>query len=81
MPFLQEPRVLIANATWLRRSGVRVPTPQRPWTWDEFRTVAKRLSGKGRYGVAWPLREPVSATLNLSSRPAGSCSTGARTAG
>jgi ABC-type glycerol-3-phosphate transport system substrate-binding protein len=28
--------------------------------------VAKRLSGGGRYGVAWPLKEPVSATLNLS---------------
>ncbi|MFF3654589.1 ABC transporter substrate-binding protein [Streptomyces olivochromogenes] len=66
VPFLQEPRVLIANAEWLRASGVRIATPERPWTWDEFRAIAKRLSGKGRYGVAWPLREPVSATLNLS---------------
>jgi ABC-type glycerol-3-phosphate transport system substrate-binding protein len=66
VPFLQEPRVLIANATWLRKSGVRIPTPERPWTWPEFRQVAKRLSAKGKYGVAWPLKEPVSATLNLS---------------
>ncbi|MEV4448445.1 MULTISPECIES: ABC transporter substrate-binding protein [Streptomyces] len=66
VPFLQEPRVLIANAGWLKASGARIPTPERPWTWDEFRAIAKRLSGKGRYGVAWPLREPVSATLNLS---------------
>ncbi|MDX3692155.1 sugar ABC transporter substrate-binding protein [Streptomyces europaeiscabiei] len=66
VPFLQEPRVLIANATWLRESGVRVPTPDDPWTWEEFRAVAKELSGDGRYGVAWPLKEPVSATLNLS---------------
>jgi ABC-type glycerol-3-phosphate transport system substrate-binding protein len=66
VPFLQEPRVLIANAGWLKASGVRIPTPERPWTWDEFRAIAQRLSGKGRYGVAWPLREPVSATLNLS---------------
>ncbi len=27
VPFLQEPRVLIANATWLKESGVRIPTP------------------------------------------------------
>ncbi|MDX2599843.1 sugar ABC transporter substrate-binding protein [Streptomyces caniscabiei] len=66
VPFLQEPRVLIANATWLRESGVRVPTPADPWTWAEFREVAKELSGGGKYGVAWPLKEPVSATLNLS---------------
>ncbi|MFF4801447.1 ABC transporter substrate-binding protein [Streptomyces sp. NPDC001351] len=66
VPFLQEPRVLIANATWLKKSGVRIPTPERPWSWAEFRQVTKRLSGNGKYGVAWPLKEPVSATLNLS---------------
>ncbi|MGW7082108.1 ABC transporter substrate-binding protein [Streptomyces sp. NPDC054871] len=67
VPFLQEPRVLIANAKWLKESGVRIPTPEKPWSWGEFRSVTKELSdGKGKYGVAWPLKEPVSATLNLS---------------
>ncbi|MET7358109.1 sugar ABC transporter substrate-binding protein [Streptomyces sp. NPDC005562] len=68
VPFLQEPRVLIANSTWLKKSGVRVPTPDKPWSWREFRTVAKKLGDgeDGKYGVAWPLKEPVSATLNLS---------------
>lgn len=66
VPFLQEPRVLVANAKWLKQAGVRMPTPERPWTWAEFRTITERLSGDGRYGVAWPLKEPVSATLNLS---------------
>ncbi|WP_411081209.1 ABC transporter substrate-binding protein [Streptomyces sp. cmx-18-6] len=65
VPFLQEPRVLIANSKLLRASGVRIPTPERPWSWTEFREAAKRLTGKGRYGVAWPLKEPVSVTLNL----------------
>ncbi|MFF4360652.1 ABC transporter substrate-binding protein [Streptomyces sp. NPDC001604] len=66
VPFLQEPRVLVADASRLRKSGVRIPTPERPWSWAEFRQVTKRLSGNGKYGVAWPLKEPVSATLNLS---------------
>lgn len=68
VPFLQEPRVLIADAKRLAESGVRVPTPERPWTWAEFRAAAARLTdeGKGTYGVAWPLKEPVSVTLNLS---------------
>lgn len=65
VPFLQEPRVLIANTRVLKASGVRIPTPARPWSWTEFRRITKELTGKGRYGVAWPLKEPVSATLNL----------------
>ncbi|MER7398895.1 extracellular solute-binding protein [Streptomyces sp. NPDC000151] len=73
VPFLQEPRVLMANRKLLRAaSGVRVPTPERPWSWAEFRAAAERLTREGRegrdgrqYGVAWPLKEPVSATLNL----------------
>ncbi|KUL75405.1 hypothetical protein ADL34_15180 [Streptomyces sp. NRRL WC-3605] len=66
VPFLQEPRVLIANATWLDEAGVRIPTPEHPWTWREFREITDRLSGDGRSGVAWPLKEPVSVSLNLS---------------
>ncbi|MFC8343938.1 ABC transporter substrate-binding protein [Streptomyces sp. NPDC057280] len=66
VPFLQEPRVLVANAKWLKESGVRIPTSDRPWSWPEFRRITEQLSGDGTYGVAWPLKEPVSATLNLS---------------
>ncbi|MGW8552841.1 ABC transporter substrate-binding protein [Streptomyces tubercidicus] len=66
VPFLQEPRVLIANRTKLHRSGVRIPTPEHPWTWREFEEAAQRLTRGSTYGVAWPLKEPVSATLNLS---------------
>lgn len=65
VPFLQEPRVLMANSVWLRKAGVRIPTPEHPWSWAEFREITVRLSGDGRYGVAWPLKEPVSVTLNL----------------
>ncbi|MEV6549041.1 extracellular solute-binding protein [Streptomyces sp. NPDC051597] len=65
VPFLQEPRVLMANTRILKVSGVRMPTPQQPWSWQEFRQVAKKLTARGRYGIAWPLKEPVSLTLNL----------------
>ncbi|MEV2242953.1 extracellular solute-binding protein [Streptomyces sp. NPDC049970] len=65
VPFLQEPKVLIANKKILESSGVRIPTPGKPWSWPEFRQVTAELAGEGRYGVAWPLKEPVSVTLNL----------------
>ncbi|MGW6739533.1 ABC transporter substrate-binding protein [Streptomyces sp. NPDC055025] len=68
VPFLQEPRVLIANRKILEASGVRIPTPEEPWSWPEFRRIAGELTGRmgpGKYAVAWPLKDPVSATLNL----------------
>ncbi|MBL1099942.1 ABC transporter substrate-binding protein [Streptomyces coffeae] len=66
VPFLQEPRVLIAHRALLEKARVRVPTVQRPWSWEEFEDAAKELTRGGTHGVAWPLKEPVSATLNLS---------------
>ncbi|MEV0010167.1 extracellular solute-binding protein [Streptomyces sp. NPDC051840] len=65
VPFLQEPKVLIANTKILKSSGVRIPTPEKPWSWSEFRQVTEKLTKRGTYGVAWPLKEPVSVTLNL----------------
>ncbi|MFD0373396.1 ABC transporter substrate-binding protein [Streptomyces sp. NPDC127114] len=69
VPFLQEPRMIMANRKLLAEAGVRVPTAERPWSWAEFRAVARDLAarmGEGRYAVAWPLKEPVSVSLNLS---------------
>ncbi|MFJ1990030.1 ABC transporter substrate-binding protein [Streptomyces asiaticus] len=66
VPFLQEPRVLIVNRTLLERARVRIPTAEHPWSWAEFEDAAEQLTRDGTYGVAWPLKEPVSATLNLS---------------
>ncbi|MFI6704676.1 ABC transporter substrate-binding protein [Streptomyces sp. NPDC050509] len=76
VPFLQEPRVLIADKKILDASGVRIPTAERPWSWPEFRRISGELTtfmrkgkgqgpAKGRFAVAWPLKDPVSATLNL----------------
>ncbi|WP_327292682.1 ABC transporter substrate-binding protein [Streptomyces sp. NBC_01198] len=68
VPFLQEPRVLIANRTLLAKAGVALPDAAKPWTWDEFDDICKQLSRGGsgeRYGVAWPMSSPVSLTLNL----------------
>ncbi|MYW66335.1 extracellular solute-binding protein [Streptomyces sp. SID8379] len=67
IPFLQEPRVIIANTKLLKESGVRVPTAENPWTWDEFERVCKKLTrGRNAYGVAWSMKEPVSQSVNLS---------------
>ncbi|MFG2073062.1 ABC transporter substrate-binding protein [Nonomuraea maritima] len=65
VPFLQESQVIIANKKLLDASGVRVPTPDNPWTWDEFSEAAKKMTKDGTYGVAWAMKSPVNRTLNL----------------
>ncbi|MDI5972329.1 extracellular solute-binding protein [Streptomyces sp. SL13] len=65
IPFLQEPRMVMANATLLKKAGVALPTAAKPWTWAQFDADAKKLTHGSTYGVAWAMKEPVSATLNL----------------
>ncbi|BBA95708.1 putative ABC transporter solute-binding protein [Actinacidiphila reveromycinica] len=70
VPFLQEPKVLLANRTLLAGAGVRLPDAAHPWTWQEFEDICRELSHHGggsadRYGTAWPMSSPVSLTLNL----------------
>jgi multiple sugar transport system substrate-binding protein len=65
VPFLRESQVVIANKKLLDAAKVRIPTPDNPWTWDEFADVSKKLTKDGSYGVAWALKQPVNRTLNL----------------
>ncbi|MEQ4209442.1 sugar ABC transporter substrate-binding protein [Actinopolymorpha sp. B9G3] len=65
-PFLLESRMPLANKALLDEAGIEVPTPDDPWTWDEFAEAAKKLTKDGTYGVAWPLESPANAVLNLS---------------
>jgi ABC-type glycerol-3-phosphate transport system substrate-binding protein len=66
VPFLQESQIFIANRTMLENTkGVRMPTVDAPWTWDEYAEVCRKLTTGKRYGVAWPLDQPVNKVLNL----------------
>ncbi|WP_433224686.1 extracellular solute-binding protein [Microtetraspora malaysiensis] len=65
VPFLQESQVLYANKKLLDASGARIPTPDEPWTWDEFAEATKKMTKGGAYGVAWPMKSPVNKVLTL----------------
>ncbi|MFI6599587.1 ABC transporter substrate-binding protein [Nonomuraea sp. NPDC050536] len=65
VPFLQESQVIYANKKALDAAKVRIPTPDNPWTWDEFADISKKLTKGGNYGVAWAMKSPVNKTLNL----------------
>lgn len=66
VPFLLESRVAFANRAMLDKAGIEIPTPEDPWSFDEFQEAALQLTEGDRYGVAWPLGNPASAMLNLS---------------
>src|SRR5690606_11741671 len=65
-PFLQESQVFIADRELLEKAGVRIPTPDKPWTWDEFAEASRELTDGDTYGVGWPLGNSVNRVLNLS---------------
>ncbi|MEV4619189.1 sugar ABC transporter substrate-binding protein [Asanoa sp. NPDC049573] len=65
VPFLLESQVVLANKKLLDAAGVTVPTPDAPWTWDEFQANAQKLTKPGTYGVAWALKSPTNRVMNL----------------
>lgn len=66
VPFLVESRLPLANRTMLEDAGVRIPTIDDPWTWDEFQEAAQQLTTDDAYGVAFPLGSPANAMVTLS---------------
>jgi multiple sugar transport system substrate-binding protein len=65
VPSLLQTYNVFANMTILKAAGVKAPTLKDPWTWPEFRSVAKRLTKSGQYGVCWGLRSPTAAIQTM----------------
>lgn len=73
VPFLQETAVVYANKTALDAAGVRLPTIDDPWTWDEYEEIAKQLTIDSdhdgtpeQYGAGFPLKNRVPDLMSLS---------------
>ena len=49
---------VFANMTLLKAAGIKAPTVKSPWTWDQFRAAAKKLTSNGNFGVCWGLKSP-----------------------
>jgi ABC-type glycerol-3-phosphate transport system substrate-binding protein len=63
VPLLMQTYNIFANMTILKQARVKAPTVEKPWTWTNFRAVAKNLTKEGQYGVCAGLRSPT-ALLN-----------------
>lgn len=72
IPFLWESLIVLYNEELLAEENIELPTNENPWTWDDIREVARKLTkdtnGDGQvdqWGAAIPLRAPVNRILNL----------------
>lgn len=62
-PTLLQTYVAFANTDAFAAAGVDVPTGDQ-LTWDQLREAAKKLSGGGKFGVGWGLKQPTAAMMN-----------------
>jgi ABC-type glycerol-3-phosphate transport system substrate-binding protein len=58
VPSLLQTYNVFANMTIFKAAGIKAPTLDKPWSWAQFRSIAKRLTKDGQYGVCWGLRSP-----------------------
>ncbi len=65
VPSLLQTYNVFANMAILKQAGIKAPTLDDPWTWQEFRSIAKRLTNNDRYGVCWGLRSPTAAIQTM----------------
>lgn len=65
VPIMIQTYNIFANMDILKAAGVKAPTIAKPWTWTQFRAVAKKLSTGGNYGVCWGLKSPTATIQTL----------------
>src|SRR5215210_5493173 len=71
IPIMLQSYNIFANMDIFKQAGIKAPTLQKPWTWAQFRSVAKRLTNNDRFGVCWGLRSPTAAIQTMSLNYAG----------
>jgi len=66
VPIMLQTYNVFANMDQLKAAGIKAPTVRAPWTWDQFRQNAIKLSTNGNFGVCWGLRSPTATIQTLS---------------
>ncbi len=66
VPSLLQTYNVFANMTLFKAAGIKAPTLDKPWSWAQFRSTAKRLTKSGQFGVCWGLRSPTAVTQTMS---------------
>ena len=64
MPTIDQTYVVFANTKALSDGGVAVPTGAS-LSWEEFQSMAKKLTTGGKYGVGWGLKSPTAFMVKM----------------
>jgi ABC-type glycerol-3-phosphate transport system substrate-binding protein len=65
VPIMSQTYNVFANMSILKAAGIKAPTVKNPWTWDQFRGAAKKLTSNGNFGVCWGLKSPTATIQTL----------------
>lgn len=63
-PTLMQTYVVFANSKALSDAGVSAPSGDS-LSWDDFRSMAKKLTKDGQHGIGWSLKSPTATMMNL----------------
>ena len=63
-PTLLQSYVVFANTDQFQQAGVAVPTGDT-LKWDDFQTIAQKLTTGGHAGLGWGLKSPAATMMNL----------------
>ncbi len=66
VPIMLQTYNIFANIDLFKQAGIKAPTTKNPWTWDQFRATAKKLTTNGNFGVCWGLRSPTATIQTMS---------------
>ena len=73
IPFLIESLVVLYNKSLFEKEGIKPPTREHPWTWDDLQTAARKMTkdtnGDGvieQYGAGFGLRNSANIIMNTS---------------
>lgn len=67
VPTMTQTYTVYANVDAFKKAGVAIPTGTGTFTWDDYRTLAKRFTTGGNYGVAWGLKSPAAMSMIMGS--------------
>jgi multiple sugar transport system substrate-binding protein len=62
-PTLLQTYVVFANTDAFKAAGVDLPSG-KTLTWNDLRSIAKKLTKDGKFGVGWGLKQPTAAVMN-----------------
>ena len=67
VPTMTQSYTVFANIDLFKKAGITIPTGAGSLTWDDFRTLAKKLTTDKQYAIGWGLKSPAATFMIMGS--------------